>query len=274
LPKPQWLKASFRDELFYSSLSTPGFKFKFLDPDIYGRDSAVVQLEQTLPKPEQNICILQGRGGSGKSLFSRHVCDWWKSTSFVQDYFFIDLRKVAMVKADEHEHDHSWCTGEKLDFVEQALRLMFTAIWPDKIPGKWYGKSKSLTEEQRNALAEELRSRKYLIVFDNADFPLRREDGMISPTAVMTAGSGFLCEDSLVASCSAMMTLKRFLAKLMLGQSKVIITSRFKTWIFLYKIGSGRIPPARPQLVRSALYCPTKGELARGQQDQVRVPGS
>jgi hypothetical protein len=229
--KPQWLKTSSRIELFYSSLSANRFQFKSLDPAIHGRDSAVVQLEQAFSNPDKNICIIQGRGGSGKSLFSRHVCDWWKSTSFIQDFFLVDFRKVAMVKSAEYDHDHSWCTVEKMNFVEQALYVMFKAIWPDKVSRKLYGKSKSLTMEQSNALTEELRSRKYLIVFDNADFPLCLKDDMITSTAVMTTGSGLNCRESMLASCSAMQSLLWLLAKLNLGQSKIIITTRFKSWI-------------------------------------------
>jgi hypothetical protein len=220
-------KSTRKDELFYSSLSPNGFRFNIIDPPIEGRDSEISQLEQQMGQPDQNFCFIQGRAGSGKSLFARHLCDWWKSTDFVQEFFYIDCRKVAM---PEGAHERETCTSAKKDFIDQSLRSIYQTLWPYKPSRTWYGKKGSLTKAQEEELKAEFRSRRYLLVFDNADFPLCMKDDKLTPTAVMNAGSRLICRDSLIASCCAMCVIGGFIGGASKGQSKIMVTSRYRTW--------------------------------------------
>lgn len=215
-----------KNDTMFSSLQPKGFRFKYIDPPILGRDRAIAEIEAAIVQPRRNVTFLEGRAGSGKSILVRHMCDWWLSTGYIQDFFYFDCRKYAML---EEAHDHPPCTAQIKDMMPLVEEFLFSSLFPEEVSTSIF-RSKGTTKEQRQKTREKLRSGRYLLVFDNADFRMHEKDGLMTPMKSLTIGSSMMCRDSVIKSASAVTSLQSFIREIHNGNSFVMFAARYKRW--------------------------------------------
>ena len=243
-----------KNDTMYSSLQPRGFRFTHIDPPIVGRDRAIAEVEALTVQPQRNIVFLEGRAGSGKSILVRHICDWWKSTGHVEDFFYIDCRKYTML---EEAHDYPPCSAPANNMMYLAEDFIFSALFPKDVP-RFVFNPKKTRDEHRKRIIDKLRSGRYLLVFDNADFRITEKDGKMTPMKSLTIGSSLICRDSVIQSAVAVAHLESFIRDIHTGNSVVLFTARYKRWYLDYLSGVTTVMYSPPKLTLSA--CLTIGE--------------
>ena len=218
-------------ETMYSSLQPKGFRFKYIDPPIIGRDRAVAEIEAAAVQSHQKVTFIEGRAGSGKSILVRHICDWWKSTGYIEDFFYFDCRKYAILE-ESHNYPRNIndpCTAETKDMMQLVEHFLFSSLFPDEVSKSLF-RSKGTTKEQKKKMRDKLRTGRYLLVFDNADFRMHEKDGMMTPMKALTIGSLLMCRDSAMKSATAVANIQSFIRDIHTGNSLVIVSARYKKW--------------------------------------------
>lgn len=148
--------------------------------NLTGRDSDVLSLELLLSITR--VILLHGQGGCGKSELLRYVCHWWKASGWIKGSAYIDFADREGYSLD--------------DFVDQIGDQLGIA------PG----------HRLEDEVIGELKSGKYLIVFDSAD----ALDTPILPDLVSTA-------------TELPIQLKSFIDAATSDESMVIVSSRQDT---------------------------------------------
>lgn len=264
-------------ETMYSSLQPKGFRFNYIDPPIIGRDRAVAEIEAAVVQSHRKVTFIEGRAGSGKSILVRHICDWWKSTCYIEDFFYFDCRRYAIL---EESHDYSRdingpCTAETQDMMQLVEHFLFSSMFPDEVSNSLF-RLKGTTKEQKKKTRDKLRSGRYLLVFDNADFRMHEKDGMMTPMKALTIGSLLMCRDSAMKSATAVASIQSFIRDIHTGNSLVIVSARYKKWYQDYLPDVEAVMYSIPKLTLSS--CLTIGERKlqqiRASDELCNYPGS
>nr|WP_225912894.1 tetratricopeptide repeat protein [Nostoc flagelliforme] len=84
------------EEEYFASI---GSKFRFAQPEygFFGRDLEILKIEKALLR--QNILLLQGMGGTGKSTLLNYLRQWWQITNFSKDVFYFAYDQKAWTLA-------------------------------------------------------------------------------------------------------------------------------------------------------------------------------
>jgi len=80
------------EETYFESISK---LYKFSQPTygFVGRDLEILKIERSLLK--NNILLLQGMGGTGKTTLLTYLQEWWQTTNFAKDVFYFGYDKQA-----------------------------------------------------------------------------------------------------------------------------------------------------------------------------------
>jgi len=70
-------------------------RFRFQDPTygFVGRDLEILKIERSLLR--QNVLLVQGMGGTGKTTLLNYLREWWQTTSFVEQSFYFGYDEKA-----------------------------------------------------------------------------------------------------------------------------------------------------------------------------------
>ena len=159
----------------------PIFQFGY-----YGRDSDIFAVERKLIC-KNNILLITGVGGSGKTSFLKDLCYWGESTELVKQSFFFSWA------------DETWNRSKIVRSIIQSCSLDRLSMF-DSLP----------TDEVKQQMAVDiLRSNRYFLMFD--EFESIKAERI---------------ENQRGLTAEQRQDLKRFLESLKSGRSLVVIASR------------------------------------------------
>ncbi|MGK7896965.1 MAG: tetratricopeptide repeat protein [Xenococcus sp. (in: cyanobacteria)] len=142
---------------------------------------------------KHNILLLQGMGGTGKTTLLNHLREWWQVTNFAEDVFYFGY-------------------DEKAWTLQQILFVISKQVHSDSEHSDFQSKN-LITRWQKLAL--KLRIESYILILDNLE----------SVTGQPLAIQNTLDE-------SAREEIRKFLASLVGGKTKVILGSRIgEKWL-------------------------------------------
>lgn len=115
----------------------------------FGRDLDILRIEKRLlARADDNILLLHGMGGTGKSTLLHHLAGWWQQTGLVERVVYCGYDKQA------------WNRQQIMHEIAEELYD----------PGRYHGRFLALSEEKQQAdLAETLGSERHLLILDNLE---------------------------------------------------------------------------------------------------------
>jgi tetratricopeptide (TPR) repeat protein len=152
----------------------------------FGRDLDVLRIETAL-LTRRSLLLVQGMGGSGKSTLFKHLAHWWELTGLTERTFYFGWDERA------------WTRG-------QIMRELAPKVLPADAARAFDTMGEAA---QQQAVAAALRSKRYLLIFDNL------ESVTALPLAIPHSLNPTQREE-----------LRSFLAALSDGQTLVLLGSR------------------------------------------------
>ena len=142
---------------------------------------------------KHNILLLQGMGGTGKTTLLNYLREWWQVTNFAQDIFYFGYDVKAYT-------------------LQQIIYEIGKQVYDRFECGKF--QAMSLTAQWRK-LSQKLRAESYILILDNLE---------------SVTGQPFAIQNTL--DKPARDEIKKFLASLVGGKTKVILGSRInEQWL-------------------------------------------
>ncbi len=142
---------------------------------------------------ECNILLVQGMGGTGKTTLLNYLREWWQVTNFVRDSFYFGY-------------------DEKAHTLQQIVHSIGSQIYSRGEMARF--QAQNLTTQWRK-LSQTLRTTPYLLILDNLE---------------SVTGQQLSIQNTLEEP--ARNEIKKFLASLVGGQTKVILGSRIaEEWL-------------------------------------------
>ncbi len=142
---------------------------------------------------KHNILLLRGMGGTGKTTLLNYLREWWQVTNFAEDIFYFGYDAKA------------WTLKQIVFNIGQKIynRFDFATFQAQKLTVQW------------RKLSQELRTNSYILILDNLE----------SVTGQPLAIQNTLDE-------SAREEIRKFLASLVDGKTKVVLGSRIaEEWL-------------------------------------------
>jgi len=160
----------------------------------FGRDLDILSIERRLLRKGDNLLLIQGLGGAGKTTLMHHLGAWWEATGFVDKVFYFGYDAKA------------WTCDQIMDSIAKE-------VWSAVEYAKNY---EPLNRKvQREELCQHLRAHRHLVILDNLE----------SITGTNLAIANPLNE-------TEQEDLREFLSRLNGGKSFVLLGSRGgETWL-------------------------------------------
>ena len=180
--------------------------YKFTQPTygFVGRDLEILKIERSLLK--NNILLLQGMGGTGKTTLLTYLQEWWQTTNFAQDVFYFGYDKQAWT-LEQIVFD----IGKKVYGSDLSPNSFLT-----KAPATKRGEKYKLADFQAmnpaaqvQQLVAKFRAESYILILDNLE----------SVTGQQLAIQNTLPEVE-------RNKIRDFLGQLVIGKTRVVLGSR------------------------------------------------
>jgi tetratricopeptide (TPR) repeat protein len=216
-------------------------QFEFVQPEyeFVGRDLDILRIEKALVR--QNMLLLQGMGGTGKTTLLNFLREWWEKTHFADKIFYFGYDNRA------------WT-------LEQILFALGSQVYDRFEMGNFQAMSQVAQMEKMVAL---LRGANHILILDNLE---------------SVTGQELAIQNTLPQSEQD--KLRRFLARLAGGKTRVVFGSRsgeewlkdatFKRNVYGLR---GLDPEARTQLAERILerHVPRRAAALRLDEDFGRL---
>jgi tetratricopeptide (TPR) repeat protein len=166
---------------------TVGSEYRFNLPTygFFGRDLEILKIEKALLK--DNVLLLKGMGGTGKTTLLNYLREWWQKTNFVKNTFYFGYDEKA------------WTLDQILFFIGQQIYEKFE-----------FARVQAMIQKaQIEKLVAKLRAEKYAVILDNLE----------SVTGQQLAIQNTLPE-------TERHQIRNFLERLVGGQTLVVLGSR------------------------------------------------
>ena len=226
------------EEAYFAAL---GQHFEFVQPEyeFVGRDLDILRIEKALVR--QNMLLLQGMGGTGKTTLLNFLREWWEKTHFADKIFYFGYDNRA------------WT-------LEQILFDLGSQVYDRFEIGRFQAMSQVAQMEKMAAL---LRGANHILILDNLE---------------SVTGQELAIQNTLPQPEQD--KLRKFLAKLAGGKTRVVFGSRsgeewlkdatFKRNVYGLR---GLDPEARTQLAERILerHVPRKAAALRLDEDFGRL---
>jgi tetratricopeptide (TPR) repeat protein len=172
------------EETYFESISK---LYKFTQPTygFVGRDLEILKIERSLLR--NNILLLQGMGGTGKTTLLTYLQEWWQTTNFAKDVFYFGYDKQA------------WT-------LEQILFDIGKKVYSRFEQANFQAMSQAA---QLHKLVAKLKSEAYILILDNLE----------SVTGQQLAIQNTLPEVE-------RNKIRDFLGQLVIGKTRVVLGSR------------------------------------------------
>ncbi len=172
------------EETFFESL---GSQYRFTQPEygFVGRDLEILKIEKALLR--QNILLLRGMGGTGKTTLLNYLREWWQTTHFAKNVFYFGY-------------------DEKAWTLEQILFEIGKQVYQRFVQAN-FQVMKQAAQVQK--LVAKLRSESYILILDNLE----------SVTGQQLAIQNTLPE-------AERNQIRDFLGRLVGGETRVVLGSR------------------------------------------------
>ncbi|MEM6446514.1 MAG: CHAT domain-containing protein, partial [Cyanobacteria bacterium P01_D01_bin.123] len=165
-----------------------GERYQFEEPTygFVGRDLEILKIEKALLR--HNVLLLRGMGGTGKTTLLNYLRAWWQMTHFVESTFYFGYDKAAYT-------------------LQQILREIGKVLYPDRYE---FAEFEAMPiEAQEIGIVDKLKTESYALILDNLE----------SVTGQQLAIQNTLSEEE-------QEKLRRFLARLKGGKTKIVLGSR------------------------------------------------
>jgi tetratricopeptide (TPR) repeat protein len=197
-----------------------GKQYRFSQPQygFVGRDLEILKIERSLIK--NNILLLQGMGGTGKTTLLNYLQEWWQTTHFAKNVFYFGYDKQA------------WTLPQIVFAIGKQVYSRFE-----------FANFQAMSlEAQVQKLLAKLKSESYILILDNLE----------SVTGQQLAIQNTLPE-------AERNQIRDFLGQLVKGKTRVVLGSRnreawlqAKTRMYVYQL-QGLDPQSRSELAEKIL---------------------
>lgn len=180
-----------QEEEAYWQQQSSQYRFEQPTYGFFGRDLEILKIERALLR--QNILLVQGMGGTGKTTLLNYLREWWQTTQFAKDVFYFG-------------YDQQAYTVEQIVFaIGQRVYGQYEAPMFQAMP----------LEARIGKLTAKLRAEPYGLILDNLE---------------SVTGQALAIQNTL--NPHEQNQLKDFLQRLAGGQTKVVLGSRSReTWL-------------------------------------------
>jgi nucleoside-triphosphatase THEP1 len=126
---------------------TVGSQYRFALPTygFFGRDLEIIKIEKALLK--DNVLLLKGMGGTGKTTLLNYLREWWQKTNFVKNAFYFGYDEKA------------WTLDQILFVIGQKIYKNFE-----------FASFQAMSQRaQIEKLVAKLRAENYAVILDNLE---------------------------------------------------------------------------------------------------------